>query len=231
MRNTSGKITVNRLREVLDYNPETGVFQWRDVDAVLRRLRGKPAGKSKNGYVRVCIDYQAYQASSLAWFWVHGEWPARNLWFRDGNRSNAAIGNLQFGEVDHKDPEARRKYYRKYDAANPQRAHAKRIKFNYGVTIEQYREMLVAQKGVCAICEKPETMAQGGRIVPLSVDHDHADDTVRGLLCRVCNAMLGQAKDNLDTLRAAISYLESHAAKPKSNIIPLSGRRIAKGNT
>lgn len=228
----TGKLTATRLREVLTYNPETGEFVWNDVPAVRKRFRGKTAGKPKLGYIRITIDGQAYQASSLAWFWINGEWPSRNLWFKDGNRSNAAIGNLQFGEIDQSDPEARRKYYRKYDAANPHRGHAKRIKFNYGITLEQYREMLVAQNGVCAICERPETSAQNGRVVPLSVDHDHADGAVRGLLCRACNGMLGQAKDSTTTLAKAISYLETHAAKPQTNIIPMGGYRLTgtKGN-
>ncbi len=78
--------------------------------------------------------------------------------------------------------------------------------------------MFVAQGGVCAICEQPETAQRSGRAKWLAVDHDHGTGAVRGLLCSNCNPMLGYAKDDPALLRAAASYLESHAV---SNVVPL----------
>lgn len=48
------------------------------------------------------------------------------------------------------------------------------------------------QGGVCAICEKPETVIRKGKLLPLSVDHDHATGRVRGLLCNRCNTAIGK---------------------------------------
>jgi hypothetical protein len=73
----------------------------------------------------------------------------------------------------------------------------------YGITVEQYDEMLATQSGVCAICAK--TCATGRA---LAVDHCHETGKVRGLLCARCNPMLGFANDNIDVLKAAIAYLE-----------------------
>ena len=56
----------------------------------------------------------------------------------------------------------------------------------FGITPEQYDEMLLAQGGGCAIC---------GRACPtgraLAVDHDHETGIVRALLCVTCNRHLG----------------------------------------
>src|SRR5438105_5769745 len=61
------------------------------------------------------------------------------------------------------------------------RAHLQRT---YNMTIEQYDELLEKQGGVCAICQTPPKKNR------LSVDHDHATDRVRGLLCPTCNRFL-----------------------------------------
>jgi hypothetical protein len=58
------------------------------------------------------------------------------------------------------------------------------------------------QLGCCAICK-----AEG----PLVIDHDHSSGAVRGLLCQQCNSGLGFFRDNIDTLKQAIAYLESRS--------------------
>ena len=85
----------------------------------------------------------------------------------------------------------------------------------YGVEPAQYAELLAQQEGVCAICRQPETIRdRTGRVASLAVDHDHSTGEVRGLLCRACNAGIGNLKDSPDLLRAALSYLEDHAILP-----------------
>lgn len=41
-------------------------------------------------------------------------------------------------------------------------------------------------------------------------DHDHASGILRGMLCRDCNLLLGNARDEVPTLEAAIRYLHRH---------------------
>ncbi len=85
------------------------------------------------------------------------------------------------------------------------------LKCTYGITLEQYTEMLLMQKGVCAICGLPETASDGkGELKRLSIDHDHATNVIRGLLCMKCNMMLGSAVDNPETLISGAKYLEEH---------------------
>lgn len=89
-----------------------------------------------------------------------------------------------------------------------------RLKLLYGLTPEAYDLMLQAQKGVCAICGRPETAVCNGSPASLSVDHCHASGRVRGLLCIRCNRGL-QA---VEWHESAIHYLRNtleNDEKPK----------------
>lgn len=78
----------------------------------------------------------------------------------------------------------------------------------FGITPEQYTQMLEAQGGVCAICCQPERgRAKNGRIKKLAVDHDHETGAVRGLLCANCNKGIGNLGDDPERLMAAAAYL------------------------
>lgn len=96
-------IALDRLRQVLDYNPESGVFVWRERPIKTRedkifasRYAGRPAGcLDPKGYVYIRIDGTLFQAHRLAWLYVHGEWPAFEIDHRDVNPSNNAIANLR----------------------------------------------------------------------------------------------------------------------------------------
>ncbi len=85
-------------------------------------------------------------------------------------------------------------------------------KKKYGITFDEYEEMLLQQGGVCAICEKPETIYLREKLARMAVDHDHKTGAVRGLLCRQCNNGLGCFKDDTDIISKAIDYLATHAS-------------------
>ena len=76
----------------------------------------------------------------------------------------------------------------------------------YGLTIDEYNNMLKQQGGVCAICGEPEIAIQRGQVIPLSVDHNHATGAIRGLLCQRCNTMISVERPRL--LRSGADYLE-----------------------
>lgn len=77
------------------------------------------------------------------------------------------------------------------------------LKKKYGMSENDYAEMLDRQGNVCAICGEQD--ANGQR--RLVVDHDHATGKVRGLLCNTCNLGIGYLKDNTSILTSAIEYL------------------------
>ena len=70
-------LTQERLREVLDYNPETGEFRWRARKGVPFWIRpGMLAGGNYGrGYRGITIDGRLYPTHRLAWLWMTGRWP------------------------------------------------------------------------------------------------------------------------------------------------------------
>lgn len=77
------------------------------------------------------------------------------------------------------------------------------LKKRYGITLQEYDNMLAAQDGVCAICGK-----ECRKNMFLSVDHDHETGAIRGLLCDDCNNGLGKFFDDVSLLQKAIDYLD-----------------------
>lgn len=79
-------------------------------------------------------------------------------------------------------------------------ARGKRIRL-YGITVTEYERLFNEQNGVCAICGK-----DNGQIA-LCIDHDHATNEVRGLLCNLCNRGIGLFNDNPNLLDKAKQYV------------------------
>lgn len=77
----------------------------------------------------------------------------------------------------------------------------------FGITQEEYEDLLIEQDYACAICRQPETAVRQGRLKQLAVDHDHDTGKIRGLLCQRCNVGLGQFQDDPELLEAAFSYM------------------------
>ena len=96
------------------------------------------------------------------------------------------------------------KEYRCKICSSTKRAKDK-LKSNYGLTQDNYNNMLKSQHNCCAICKREDTGIE--RTKKLSVDHCHNTGKVRGLLCNWCNQGLGHFKDSVDLLSQAVSYL------------------------
>ena len=83
------------------------------------------------------------------------------------------------------------------------------LKSKYGLTLEQFHQMIQDQKGLCYICNEELTLNDMGAKCAC-VDHDHYTGKVRKILCRNCNTALGHVKENTDILYAMIRYLDEH---------------------
>jgi hypothetical protein len=84
------------------------------------------------------------------------------------------------------------------------------LKRYFGISLEEYEKMRAHQGNLCAICWQPETWKRKGKLVALSVDHDHLTKKVRGLLCYQCNTALGKVKESETTLFSMIDYIRRH---------------------
>lgn len=84
------------------------------------------------------------------------------------------------------------------------------VKYTSGFSEDEYLQKFEEQKGLCAICRKPERVKATGKMEPrsLAADHNHETGKHRGLLCALCNTALGKFEDSPDRLRAALDYLE-----------------------
>jgi hypothetical protein len=90
-------------------------------------------------------------------------------------------------------------------ANNDRKRKLKRI---FGLTMDQYDQMFKLQNGLCAICNCPETETRNGKLIYLSVDHDHKTGKIRKLLCHKCNRALGILEESVDLLEKLIQYLK-----------------------
>lgn len=83
------------LRNLLDYNPETGLFIWRRSNSNVSPA-GSLAGRSINsdGYRQIVINRRFYKAHRLAWFYVHGVWP-KQIDHINGVRTDNRLCNLR----------------------------------------------------------------------------------------------------------------------------------------
>lgn len=72
------------------------------------------------------------------------------------------------------------------------------LRVKYGLSFEDYEELLIAQEGRCAICN---------RMKKLHVDHCHETGKVRGLLCNNCNCGIGNLQDSVEIVKKALDYL------------------------
>ena len=91
-------LTQSRLRELFDYNPETGVFTWK-VTVGARAQIGRIAGSPSNGYRKIQINRTLYPEHRLAWLFVHGRWPDAEIDHINGIKNDNRIANLR--DVSH----------------------------------------------------------------------------------------------------------------------------------
>jgi len=90
--------TADRVREVFDYDPDVGVFQWRKRPhpAACRVRPGGRAGcVNPNGYRVIELDGVSRRGHHLAWLYIYGVWPSIDLDHRNGRRDDNRIANLR----------------------------------------------------------------------------------------------------------------------------------------
>ena len=96
----TNELTAEKLRELLHYEPATGIFTWK-VSTGPRVKAGDVTGcQSGGGYLEIKLQNRRYQAHRLAWLHVYGNWPKDQIDHVNRVRTDNRISNLR--EVSHK---------------------------------------------------------------------------------------------------------------------------------
>ena len=105
------ELTHDYLLSILDYDPKTGVFVWKEKRTNIRA--GDEAGSISNGYWLIKIDRVKYRAGRLAWFYVYGKWPTGTIDHIDRNKLNDSLLNLRDSNSPQQNQNKGKRKYRK----------------------------------------------------------------------------------------------------------------------
>ncbi|AOG25256.1 HNH endonuclease signature motif containing protein [Acidovorax sp. RAC01] len=116
----TANLTAQRLRELLNYDPETGIFTWKVNAGRWGRIKaGTETGSPDlTGHLRIQVDGTLYYAHRLAWLMQTGAWPLGDVDHMDGVPGNNRWRNLR--DVPHQtNAENRRKAHRNKQSGLP----------------------------------------------------------------------------------------------------------------
>ena len=86
------ELTAERLRELLDYDAETGLFTWR---VQLGKARIGDVPRCFQNYYVLQIDKRRYSQHRLAWLWTYGKWPDAQIDHINGDCRDNRLANLR----------------------------------------------------------------------------------------------------------------------------------------
>lgn len=129
----SGVLTAERLRQLLSYDPATGLFTWKQ-NKPGKRI-GEAAGCDKGGgYMSISVDGTQYNAHRLAWLYVTGDWPAQFVDHKDGNPSNNSFGNLRLANRSQNNHNSRR---RAHNSSGIKGVYRKKNRWAVSITVNR----------------------------------------------------------------------------------------------
>jgi hypothetical protein len=88
-------LTYERLRQVVKYDPETGVFTWLIRLSPNIKVGGIAGSKDTGGYLQFMIDGRHYLSHRLAVLYMTGQWPDSDIDHKDLDKANNKWENLR----------------------------------------------------------------------------------------------------------------------------------------
>ncbi len=117
-------------------------------------------------------------------------------------KENPGVPRKWAKDYRNKNKEYYKSYAKRWNQENKHKIKEYWLKSEYGISLEEYNLLLIAQDNKCAICRSSDPKKSS-----FSVDHDHNTGRIRGLLCHNCNVGLGGFRDTPEFLQSAIRYL------------------------
>lgn len=139
---------------------------------------------NKCGETKPLKDYRVYKDGTL----------------RTPCRACKAVAALKWRKANMEKANAQSKAYAR---RHPERMKDYDRKRSYGLAYGEFGKILTSQDNKCAICYTEKPLGRNG----FNVDHCHATNKVRGILCSNCNIGIGNLQHDPDILRAALEYL------------------------
>jgi hypothetical protein len=92
---TPQNLSPHELKNLLDYDPNTGIFLWKKTSPRGGQKKGKKAGKVISlGYVHIRIKGKNYMAHHIAWFFMTGDWPQIPIGHENKKNTDNRFENL-----------------------------------------------------------------------------------------------------------------------------------------
>ena len=88
-------LTAQRLKQFLNYDPESGVFTWLVSPNNRAKVWAVAGHAHPHGYVKIGVDGEEYLAHRLAWLYMTGEWPHAEVDHANCVRSDNRWSNLR----------------------------------------------------------------------------------------------------------------------------------------
>lgn len=180
-----------RKGQFSDKYPEVPGETARDRSTRIARLRNKANP-----------DYKLQRQMQSASYW-------------DENKEKISERNRGWRERNKEKLAAKSKEKRATESLDPDNQKDRRLRYRYGLSLDDFNKRKEDQEGCCAICGEPPTPTDSHP--DLVVDHCHNTNQVRSLLCNSCNVGLGKFRDNPFLMLDASAYLFAHQSLQELN--------------
>lgn len=91
------QISAGRVRELFNYEPETGFLTWKSQSVGRGRchMAGDRAGCAAGNRRQVCVDGTTIKEHRVIWAWLHGKWPDGDVDHINGDATDNRSANLR----------------------------------------------------------------------------------------------------------------------------------------